>query len=92
MRTAARVALGSPVGLRAHGSPAGATWTNRTLSAPWEARSGHTSVVDASSGAIYVIGGGNETNGYQDAWASTDGGARAGLASGGYWLGTQGVL
>ncbi len=32
-------------------------------------------MVDAISGAIYLIGGGNETDGYADAWASTDGGA-----------------
>ena len=49
---------------------AGATWTSRTLSAPWADRSGHTSVVDAA-GAIYVIGGGT----FQDVWVSTDGGA-----------------
>ncbi len=35
-------------------------------------------MVDAA-GAIYVIGGG----GYEDVWASTDGGARAGLGRGG---------
>jgi hypothetical protein len=37
----------------------------------------HTSVVDAA-GAIYVIG-----TYYHDVWASTDGGARAGLGEGG---------
>ena len=47
---------------------AGVTWTSRTLSAQWAARSGHTTVIDAA-GAIYVIGGG----GFQDVW--TDGGA-----------------
>ncbi len=53
----------------------------------------HTSVVDAVSGAIYVIGGGGGTR-YNDVWASTDGGARAGLrrggALGGYYGGTKG--
>ncbi len=53
---------------------AGVTWTSRTASAPWAARTGHTSVVDAA-GAIYVIGGIGSTL-YQDVWASTDGGAR----------------
>ena len=47
----------------------------------------HTSVVDAVSGAIYVIGGTNgniySTNYFNDVWASTDGGARAGLGRGG---------
>ncbi len=52
-------------------SAAGVTWTCRTASAPWAARYGHTSVVDAA-GAIYVIDG----NFLQDVWASTDGGAR----------------
>ncbi len=47
---------------------AGVTWTSRTLSAEWAARSGHTSVIDAA-GAIYVIGGG----GTGDVW--TDRGA-----------------
>jgi hypothetical protein len=62
---------------------AGATWTSRTASAPWAARRYHTSVIDAA-GAIYVIGGDISSiwsvTGYQDVWASTDGGARAGLA------------
>ena len=52
---------------------AGVTWTSRTTSAPWAARNGHTSVVDAA-GAIYVIGGYSATY-YRDVWASTDGGA-----------------
>ncbi len=52
------------------------TWTSRTPSAPWAARTYHTSVIDAA-GAIYVIGGyGGEGTVYQDVWASTDGGAR----------------
>jgi hypothetical protein len=47
------------------------------LTAPWAARYGHTSVVDAA-GAIYVIGGSGTYRGpyYQDVWVSTDGGAR----------------
>ena len=57
---------------------AGATWSLRTASAPWAARSGHTSVIDAA-GAIYVIGGntsGGSGTGYlNDVWVSTDGGA-----------------
>ncbi len=56
---------------------AGVTWTSRTTSAPWAARDGHTSVIDAA-GAIYVIGGGLESTGstyYKDVWVSTDGGA-----------------
>jgi hypothetical protein len=70
-------------------------WRLVIASAPWAARRGHTSVVDAA-GAIYVLGGsGDGTVYFNDVWASTDGGARAGLGQGvvgGYWLGTQGVL
>ncbi len=59
----------------------------------------HTSVVDAA-GAIYVIGGegnaGSGFTGFNDVYASTDGGAQAGLGRGvGRWGtqgGTQGVL
>jgi hypothetical protein len=42
-------------------------------------------VVDAA-GAIYVIGGGGNTL-FADVWASTDGGARAGLGPRGYSMG-----
>ncbi len=79
-------------------SAAGRTFSNRTLKAEWAGRYFHTSVVDAS-GAIYVIGGydGSGTY-YNDVWASTDGGARAGLQQGGctgwvlqgYYGGTRG--
>ncbi len=60
---------------------AGRTFTSRTLEAGWAVRFGHTSVIDAA-GAIYVIGGisYNGMTRYQDLWASTDGGARAGPA------------
>jgi hypothetical protein len=68
---------------------AGVTWTCRTASAPWAAREWHTSVIDAA-GAIYVIGGATGTYTYlQDVWASTDGGARAGLGQGGGLGGTR---
>ena len=63
-------------------SAAGITWTSRTLTAQWAARYGHTSVIDAA-GAIYVIGG-EGIGFFQDVWASTDGGARAGLSQSGY--------
>jgi hypothetical protein len=54
---------------------AGATWTSRTLTAPWAARRAHTTVMNAT-GAIYVIGGRDDSTGYlQDVWVSTDGGA-----------------
>ncbi len=75
-----RVLRGARPGSRASG--AGVTWTSRTASAPWAARFGHTSVVDAA-GAIYVIGGGNGSTGYQDVWASSDGGADRTLLGGG---------
>jgi hypothetical protein len=70
---------------------AGAMWRCRTASAPWAARAGHTSVVDAVSGAIYVIGGSNNRTYYNDVWVSTDGGAWAGLGRGGRGV-HQGVL
>ncbi len=59
-------------------SAAGATWRLVTASAPWAARSAHTTVIDAA-GAIYVIGGYNyastpSTN-FNDVWVSADGGA-----------------
>ena len=63
-------------------SAAGVTWTCRTANAEWAARYLHTSVVDAA-GAIYVIGGTTSGPDLQDVWASTDGGARAGLGRGG---------
>jgi hypothetical protein len=75
---------------------AGVTWTSRTLSAPWAARSGHTTVIDAA-GAIYVIGGYGTTH-FKDVWVSTDGGAdqtREGgtrLVLAGTLRATQGVL
>ncbi len=62
---------------------AGATWASRTTSAPWAARFGHTTVVDAA-GAIYVIGGvGSGDTFFGDVWASTDGGAGRTRAGGG---------
>ncbi len=55
--------------------PAGATWTGRATGAPWAARYGHTSVIDAA-GAIYVIGGqGGGSTLYRDVWVSINGGA-----------------
>ena len=74
--------------------PAGTTWSLVIAIAPWAARFGHASVVDAA-GAIYVIGGYGGTY-FGDVWVSTDGGARAGLGRrvvGGYpgWV-LQGVL
>ncbi len=62
---------------------AGVTWASRTLNAEWAARHAHSSVIDAA-GAIYVIGGSGPGY-FNDVWASTDGGARAGLGRvGGY--------
>ncbi len=40
-------------------------------------------MADAVSGAIYVIGGRDSTTIFDTVWASTDGGARAGLAPAG---------
>ncbi len=70
---------------------AGVTWTLVIASAPWAGRYHHTSVIDAA-GAIYVLGGRNGYGGtnYNDVWASTDGGARAGLRRGYSWGGSEG--
>ncbi len=55
---------------------AGVTWERVIASAPWVARYRHTTVIDAASGAIYVIGGGSGTTTFhKDVWVSTDGGA-----------------
>jgi hypothetical protein len=60
---------------------AGVTWTLVIASAQWAARQGHTTLVDAA-GAIYVLGGNAGPTYLNDVWASTDGGAQAGLALG----------
>jgi hypothetical protein len=48
------------------------TWTSRSPKAPWTARYGHTSVIDAA-GAIYVLGG-YDGKYLADVWVSTNGG------------------
>jgi hypothetical protein len=66
---------------------AGKNWNLVIARAPWAARFGHTTVIDAT-GAIYVIGGRGDTGTYlSDVWASTDGGA--GPDSPGFLVGTQ---
>ena len=57
---------------------AGATWVRVTEHAAWEARAGHTSVIDAT-GAIYVLGGvtssfGDTSGAMNDVWRGTAGG------------------
>jgi hypothetical protein len=71
---------------------AGASFSNRTLKAEWAARQSHTSVIDAVSGAIYVIGGSDGVTRFHDVLVSTDGGALPDSVKelvGGY---TKGVL
>jgi hypothetical protein len=70
-------------------SAAGRTFSSRTLKAGWAARYRHTSVVDAVSGAIYVIGGQGTTR-YNGVWASTNGGARPDLVEEGGATGYSG--
>ncbi len=53
---------------------AGSSWTLVIANAPWAARRGHTSVINAT-GAIYVIGGFGSDTYYNDVWVSTDGGS-----------------
>ncbi len=88
---AARVVAFGAIGRARARSAAGVTWTCRTANAPWAARYQHTSVFDAVSGAIYVLGGYSGTT-YKDVWASTDGGSRAGLGQGGGRGCTRGVI
>ena len=83
---------------RSRALAAGVTWTSRTHNAPWDARNGHTTVIDAA-GAIYVLGGysysyidvcGFE---YSDVWVSADAGedrTRAGYSGRARWY--SGVL
>ncbi len=57
----------------------GATWRLVVAKAPWAARDGHTTAIDAT-GAIYVLGGytgGIYNDYYNDVRVSTDGGADA---------------
>jgi hypothetical protein len=70
---------------------AGRTFTNRTLKAEWASRGYHTSVIDAVSGAIYVIGGVGGGGTTYDVWASTDGGVRPDSVGGGRGV-HQGML
>jgi hypothetical protein len=67
---------------RSRALAAGATWNNRTTSAPWAARYGHTTVIDIA-GAIYVIGGFGSTGSFNDVWVSTDRGADRATSEGG---------
>jgi hypothetical protein len=56
------------------------------MTAPWAARYGHSTVIDARTRAIYVIGGHNGTTHFNDVFVSTDGGVRPDSAGGqGYW-------
>jgi hypothetical protein len=52
---------------------AGATWKLVIAKAPWAARYGHASAINAA-GAIYVLGG-YGTGYLNDVWVSTDAGA-----------------
>jgi hypothetical protein len=45
------------------------------MTAPWAARYGHSTVIDARTRAIYVIGGYTGTTYFNDVLVSTDGGA-----------------
>ena len=77
---------------------AGVTWTLVIAKAPWAARAGHTSVIDAA-GAIYVIGGSSYSQ-YNDVWVTTDKGvdgtrsvlAGTRLVLAGYYRGACGML
>ncbi len=56
------------------------TWKRLVASAPWAARVGLKTVIDAA-GAIYVLGGYNSSY-FNDVWVSTDGGADRSRAGG----------
>ena len=57
-------------------SDAGVSWATRTTSAKFGPRFAHSSVIDARTRAIYVIGGQNGGTYFNDVLVSTDGGAR----------------
>jgi hypothetical protein len=80
----ARDAFAARAFVASHALAAGAMWRCLTTSAPWAAREGHTTVIDAA-GAIYVIGGYGSMNRtvFNDVWKSTDGGARPDSVGGG---------
>ncbi len=63
------------------------------MTAPWAARYGHSTVIDAA-GAIYVIGGRNRSTYFNDVLVSTDGGALPNSAGGRgvHQGGTMGVV
>ncbi len=50
---------------------AGLAWTAVTGEAPWAARYLLTSVIDAA-GNIFVLGGGDDSNYFNDVWQSTN--------------------
>ena len=55
---------------------AGTTWGLVTGDAPWAARGGHTTMIDAA-GTMYLMGGSNAEKhlNYNDVWQSTGAGA-----------------
>ena len=52
----------------------GATWTEKTASAPWSAREG-MGLVATSTGTLYMMGGKGSGGNLNDVWKSTDEGA-----------------
>ncbi len=56
--------------------------------ASWPARRGHTTVIDAA-GTIYLMGGSDARNGFNDVWVGTNKGANR---TQGHSAGTQEVL
>ena len=77
----------APIGRALRVLAAGKTWTIVIANAPWAARVGHTTVINAA-GAIYVIGGYDGTNVLNDVLKSADGGAHRTLGYSGdaRWL------
>ena len=55
----------------------GATWVQRTASASWAARMGHSAVVDPTGTLLYIMAGNtaNSVTYYHDVWVSSDYGA-----------------
>ncbi len=59
----------------------GATWMQRTASAGWSARKGHSSVA-LPDGSIVLMGGYDHVNFYNDTWRSVDNGSTWALMNG----------
>lgn len=61
----------------------GADWTQTTAEAPWSARGGASTVI--FNGQMYMMGGWNNTNRFNDVWSSSDGAYWTQVTAGAPW-------